>query len=168
MNYTHSDTVLSGEPEPLYRMRLERHWKRDGLLYLFSGVNPSFADHRIDDQTAKKWTGFTDRNGGRGWIAVNPFALRSTDVTGLSKVVDPVGPENLSYIRQAISEADVLVPCWGRKSKVPAHLWHHVETVKELFLASGKPIRIFGLNKCGQPKHPQMLGYNTPLVEWQL
>jgi hypothetical protein len=23
-----------------------------------------------------------------------------------------------------------------------------------------------GLTKSGDPKHPQMLGYNTPLTEW--
>jgi len=166
MNYTFKDAVLSGETPPIYRWRLERRWKKEGLVFLFAGVNPSTADHRIDDQTAKKWTGFADRNGGKGWIAVNPFAFRATDVRALVTADDPVGPDNLTHIQAAIAEVDILVPCWGRKAKVPAHLWHHVETVKTLLVASGKPMCSFGLTKCGQPKHPQMLGYDTPLVDW--
>ena len=80
-------------------------------------------------------------------------------------VPDGVGPQ---WVRLAeiIAEADILVPCWGDRNKVPPHLRHHFDALKRLIFASGKPVKIFGLTAGGDPKHPLMLGYDTQLVDW--
>jgi hypothetical protein len=149
-----------------YRYTLSRTWKPKGLIFAFFGVNPSTADANLDDQTVKKWVGFTDRNGGRGFIAGNPFAFRATNVKELASCEDPVGGYNLMNLKIIIEKADVLVPCWGNTSKVPAYLRHHFSALLLDLIESDKPVRIFGKTKSGDPKHPLMLGYNTELVNY--
>lgn len=150
----------------LYRHRLDREVQERGLVYLFSGVNGSTAGANVEDQTTLKWRGFTLRNNGRKYIAVNPFGKTATDVRELAKVADPVGPDNARHVAEAIAEADILVPCWGSRTKIPPRLWHHLDAMRDLFFASGKPVKVFGFTKSGDPKHPLMLGYGTPLTDW--
>lgn len=149
-----------------YRYRLSRAWGDGGLVYAFFGVNPSTADANIDDATVKKWVGFTDRNGGKSFIVGNAFAYRSKEVKDLAKCEDPTGGSaNISCLRSIIKEADILVPCWGNTIKVPAPLRHHFSALMLELMESGKPVKIFGRTKSGDPKHPLMLGYNTELVD---
>lgn len=151
-----------------YRYTLSRTWKDDGLLFAFFGINPSTADASIDDQTVMKWVGFTERNGGRGFIVGNVFAYRATNVKELAECADPVGGDaNLGHIQRIIDKADVLVPCWGNTTKVPKQLRHHFSALALNLLESGKPVKTFGRTKSGDPKHPLMLGYDTELVAFE-
>lgn len=149
-----------------WRYRLDRHVAEAGLVFLYCGINGSTATGDEEDLTTMKWRGFTVRNGGSRYIAINPFGFRATDVRELARAADPVGPDNARYVAAAIAEADVLIPCWGNRSKVPDHLRHHLSTMRRLFLASGKPVKALGFTKSGDPKHPLMLGYDTPLIDW--
>lgn len=150
----------------LYRWRLDREVQDEGIVYAYFGVNGSTATGDEEDQTTRKWFGFTLRNGGRKYIAGNPFGYRATDVKQLGKVRDPVGPENARYLREIIAEADVLVPCWGNTMKVPPQLRHHFYKLRDQLRASGKPIKVFGFTQRGDPLHPLMLGYDTKLIDW--
>lgn len=149
-----------------YRWRLERELAEHGNVIAFFGVNPSTAGPEIEDQTTMKWRGFALANGARRYIAGNPFALRATDVKELAKASDPVGSENARHLREIIADADVLVPCWGSRTKLPPILRHHLDALARLLWDSGKPVKNFGLTKSGDPMHPLMLGYKTPLCEW--
>lgn len=150
-----------------YRYRLDRIIDMlGGPVFGYFGVNGSTATADEDDHTVRKWTGFTARNGGSRYIVGNPFAYRATDVRELATAADPVGPENDFYLRQIISEADILVPCWGNRNKVPKHLRHRFDQLSEMIFGSGKPVRVFGFTASGDPLHPLMLGYDTPLTEW--
>lgn len=149
-----------------YRYRLDRHVQAEGLVFAYFGVNGATATGEEEDQTTKKWLGFTMRNGGRRYIAANPFGYRATDVRELAKASDPVGPENARYLREIIAKADVLVPCWGSRVKIPPRLRGHLWELKDLLFASGKPVKTFGFTLSGDPKHPLMLGYDTPLTDW--
>ena len=159
--------VLS--PCGLYRLRLDRTipFPIGRLVFAFFGVNPSKADAEINDQTVMKWFGFTERNDGCRFIVGNPFAYRATDVRELASVRDPIGPENDYWLRGIIRDADILVPCWGSRGKLPPQLRSRLDDVMRMLVESGKPIKTFGLTVSGDPKHPLMLGYNTPLVEWK-
>lgn len=149
----------------IYRYRLDRQWGDDGLTFAFFGVNPSTADGDVEDQTTLKWRGFAERNGGKGYIAGNPFAFRTTDVKALMTTKDPVGPDNAQHIGEIIACADILVPCWGNTSKVPPHLRFHFTALMKRLVSSGKPVKVFGFTKNRSPLHPLMLGYGTQLVE---
>ncbi len=149
-----------------YRYRLDRNVADEGIVILYCGVNPSTADMAVDDATVRKWIGFTKINGGRKFIAVNPFDYRSTDVSKLKTVAYPVGELHDHHVGKAILEADILVPCWGNVAKVPKHLRHHFSRMLDMMAISGKPVKTFGFTNAGDPKHPLFLSYSTPLVDY--
>lgn len=165
-----SDLLRSGSavfsPSPLYRVRLDRPVQASGPVFAYFGVNGSTATGDEEDRTTTKWFGFTLRNGGSRYIAGNPFSFCATDVRELARVADPVGPDNARHLAEIIAEADILVPCWGDRGKVPKQLRFHFDRLADQLFATGKPVRAFGLTKGGDPKHPLMLGYDTPLVDW--
>jgi hypothetical protein len=160
-----SSAVIS--PCGTWRWRLDRDVQEHGVVFAYFGVNGSTAGEAEEDQTTMKWRGFTLRNGGRKYIAGNPFGFRATDVRDLAKAPDPVGPDNARHLAEIIAEADILVPCWGNRAKVPERLRHHLFSLKRQLFAADKPVKIFGLTASGDPKHPLMLGYDTPLVDWR-
>ena len=149
-----------------YRYRLERDIGQQGPVFAFFGVNPSTADASIDDATVRKWRGFTERFGGSRFIVGNVFAYRSTDVRAVARASDPKGPENRYHIRQIIQDADIIVPCWGSTLKVPDRLRADFTVFGIGLTKTGKPVRIFGRTKSGDPLHPLMLPYSTQLQDW--
>ncbi|WP_406867251.1 DUF1643 domain-containing protein [Paraburkholderia fungorum] len=151
----------------MYRYWLERDLALTGIVVAYFGVNPSTADATIPDQTDMKWRGFGKLLGARKYIAGNPFAFRSTDVKALARAADPVGPENDAYLARIIADADMLVPCWGPRTKVPRSLRYRYDEVETMLRDSGKPLKTFGFSKSGDPLHPLMLAYNTTLVDWK-
>lgn len=148
-----------------YRYRLHRDVAATGLVYAFIGVNPSTADAELDDATVRKWRGFVQRWGGSRFIVGNVFAFRATDVKALAHAVDPTGAENAAYLRRIAQEADVLVPCWGDRTKLPLRLRASLDQTMDRLRGYGKPVKVFGRTKGGDPLHPLMLGYVTALVD---
>ena len=149
-----------------YRYRLERDVSMTGSVYAYFGVNPSTADATVDDATVRKWIGFTKVFGGRGFIVGNVFAFRSTDVKALHTKHQVVGPENFAHLERIAQDADVLVPCWGDRGKVPKSLHHHIDQTLAFLRSMKKPVMCFGLTAGGDPKHPLMLGYDTLLANF--
>lgn len=149
-----------------YRYRLEREVAPTGHVVAFFGVNPSRADASVRDQTDLKWTGFAHRWGARKYIAGNPFAWRSPHVRDMISVVDPIGPENDMHLAEIIADADLLVPCWGDRGKLPRSMRPRLDVVADMLRAAGKPVMVFGLTAKGDPMHPLMLAYDTRLIEW--
>ncbi|NSZ63456.1 DUF1643 domain-containing protein [Agrobacterium tumefaciens] len=150
-----------------YRYRLDRTVAEAGIVIAFFGVNGATASGEKDDHTSTKWQRFTLDNGGRRYIAANPFAFCATNVKELATAVDPVGPENDRYLEQVIAEADLLVPCCGSRTKLPKSLRSHLDRLYDRLFASGKPIKVFGFTASGDPQHPLMLPYSTKLVDWK-
>lgn len=155
-------------PCGLYRYRLERDVAMDGPTFMFVGVNPSTADATVDDATVRKWIGFTKRWGGRRFLVGNAFAYRSTDVRALSALSPPnaIGIENDWHLMRMAVDADVIVPCWGNTGKVQRNLRPRFEFTAGMLRGAGKPIKCFGLTRDGDPLHPLMLSYDTPLVPY--
>lgn len=134
-----------------------------GPSYAFFGVNPSTADALEDDATVRKWTGFVNAWGGSCYSVANVFAYRATNVKKLATVDDPVGHMNFHFQNQLIALADILVPCWGNRSKVPKQLRWHFFALLDRLKQSGKPVMCFGKTLSGDPKHPLFLPYDTKL-----
>lgn len=149
-----------------YRYRLERTVAMEGPVYAFFGVNPSTADATADDATVRKWTGFVKRWGGSRFIVGNVFAFRATNVRELHNASMARGPSNDAHLIAIAEDADVVVPCWGDRSKVPKQLRHWLDHTLTTIEMAGKPIKCFGRTKGGDPLHPLMLGYDTPLVPY--
>jgi len=150
-----------------YRYRLYRDVGLFGdKVIAYFGINPSTADESIDDATVRKWRGFTKRNEGKAFVVGNVFAYRATNVNELGRVPNPEGPENHAHVMAIIHEADVLVPCWGSRSKIPMELHSKIDDLLGVLLNSGKPVLCFGKTASGDPKHPLMLGYDTRLTPY--
>lgn len=149
-----------------YRSRLDRMVGGDGPVFAYFGVNGSTATADEDDHTVRKWIGFTARNGGSRFIVGNPFDLRATDVRELAIHPAPFSSDNDRHLDEIIAEADILVPCWGSRSKVPQRLRFRFDLLTGMIFDAGKPVKIWGLTASGDPLHPLMLGYSTPLVDW--
>lgn len=154
-------------PSGRYRYRLERDVQDEGVVIAYFGINPSTADATVDDHTVRKWTGFTRANGGRRFIVGNVFAYRAVDVRTLAEVLDPSGPDNLMHLSDIVREADILVPCWGSTNKVPSRLHAAFPHMEQLLRSTGQPLWVFGFTKDGDPLHPLMLPYSTPLQFWK-
>lgn len=148
-----------------YRYKLGRRVAESGPVYAFFGVNPSTADAEVDDATVRKWAGFVRRWGGGSFIVGNVFAYRATDVGELAEVSDPFGPDNSRFLKDLVEDADILVPCWGARGKLPPSLRNAPANVLRFLLETGKPVKCFGFTACGSPRHPLMLAYETQLVE---
>ena len=157
-------------PCGLYRYRLERTVAMDGPVYAFFGINPSTADASLDDATVRKWIGFTKRWGGSRLIVGNVWPLRATDVRQLATATRwlDIGRENTRHVLAMTTEADILVPCWGDRAKVPRVMHNELDDLLSLLRGTGKPVMHLGLSKGGDPRHPLMLGYDTPLTRWEM
>lgn len=162
-----SHAIIS--PDGVYRYRLDRavgDGQSEPLVFGYFGVNGSTATAEHNDQTVKKWIGFTERNGGSRFVVGNAFAYRARDVAALAEAADPIGPENDMHLYDIMTEVDILVPCWGARGKLPPRLRPRLDLMRNLIFTFKKPILIFGLTASGDPAHPQMLGYETVLREW--
>lgn len=151
-----------------YRYRLERDGPGEGATAIIM-VNPSTADANRDDATIRKLRGFADRHGWGKLIVGNLFAYRATDVRELSKVADPVGSENDDHLHRICMDAQRIVFAWGPVSKQPKYWRHRWRRIQEIAMFQGHtPVCIGEPAKCGHPKHPLMLPYDSPLTPWSL
>jgi len=151
-----------------YRYSLARTWEPSLGAALFVYLNPSKADHEVDDPTVRKCVGFAQRWGfGAMWI-VNLFAYRATDPKDLraaqKRGVDIVGnPVNRQAILEAAMAADRVVLAWGANATSWAPYAANVTAAVRGELGAIRPVWHLGLTGDGQPKHPLMLAYSTPL-----
>lgn len=147
-----------------HRFRLEREIQAEGKIFAFFGINPSLATSNFDDQTVKKWKGFSQRNGCRKFIVGNIFSYITPNVSELTINPNPVTPDNEQHLEQIIKEADILVPCWGSREKISSSLHLYLDEFLLKLKQSNKPVLCFGLTASGDPKHVLTLPYRTPLV----
>lgn len=152
-------------PDRAYRYHLWRAWDAPYThRCVFIGVNPSTAGETDNDHTISKEVGFAKRWGFGGIDKVNLFGLVSTDVTGLLRAEDPVGPENDEHLRAVCESASRIVLAWGsHKPKVRALVKARLKQLAWIYSARSE-IVTFGYNDDGTPKHPLMLAYTTPVV----
>lgn len=144
-----SDAVFSSCET--YRYVLSRSWAMTLPDVCFIMLNPSTADHAVDDPTIRRCLDFARQWGYGSLQVVNLFALRATDPQALRQVTDPVGPANDQAIVEAARTADRVVVAWGVHGS-----WRQRDaTVCRLL--EGTPLYHLGLTKDGQPKHPLYL-----------
>lgn len=147
-----------------YRYRLERDGPGEGATAVIM-VNPSTADATADDATIRKLRGFGQRHQWGKIIVGNLFAYRATDVRKLADVADPVGPDNDAHLMRIFAEANRVIVAWGPVAKVP-RVWRF-RAGKVARLANRPLLMIGPPAMCGSPRHPLMLAYDSPLLEWK-
>jgi len=157
------ETIFS--PDRVYRYTLWRSWDMFNERFLMTiGLNPSTADEERDDPTIRRCVGFAKAWGYGGLLMTNLFAYRSTDPDALYEVVDPVGAENLHYLRLVATQAGAILVAWGCHGR-------YMDRDRLTMQALGKPLLCLGRTKTGEPRHPlytrkdtQPVLYYTPPV----
>jgi hypothetical protein len=157
--------VFSAEVGPgyFYRYRLEREWDAALGKILWIMMNPSIASHLIDDATIRRCIGFARDHGKGGIVVVNMFAWISKNPKDLSTVSDPVGPDNLEQVLEAIRSTKTAVAAWGvLKHPLPKQVATMIGIIQE----ECPNIKCLGTTKDGHPKHPLYLSGECRLIPW--
>lgn len=147
-----------------YRYKLTRLWgPRTGHVLPIIMLNPSTANHEVDDPTIRKCCVFADRAGFSGIAVYNLFAYRATKPRDLLVAADPRGPWNHRYLIEALEASKVLVAwgSWGQRSLVAKQ----VEALLDLYDGSAELLCI-DTTRNGDPVHPLMQSYDKKLRPW--
>lgn len=116
------------------------------------------------DPTWTKGVGFSKRLGYGGQVFCNPFDFISTDPKGLKANHYPAHPDNDAFILKACAMGDGKVICaWGALGRGLARPGE----VLKLIRGAGYETMALGFTADGLPRHPLMLAYATPLVQWK-
>lgn len=145
----------------LYRYRLERRWA-PGFTVCWVMLNPSTADAATDDPTLRRIQGFSRRMGFGRAVVVNLYAYRATEPRDLWRAVDPVGPDNDEYLRDAMTGHEV-VAAWGAHAK-PDRIARFLE-IHRSARGAGR-LHALALTSAGQPRHPLYLRGDLVMQPW--
>lgn len=153
-----------------YRYALWRIWEPGELFrpMVWCMLNPSTADHNLDDPTIRKCRGFAQRLGFPGFVVVNLFGLRSTHPKKLLTVKPPLaaGFDN-DHVIDAVATvlgSKRLWCAWG--SSLPQLVGPRVQLMRP-FLEQFS-LLCLGTSKDGSPRHPLMLRYGTEPRPWSV
>jgi hypothetical protein len=151
--------------EMRYRYELGRCWSPNLPTMLVAGLNPSTADHLVNDPTIRRCIGFAVREGCGTLLMVNAFAWRATDpdemIRELFRGHYIVGPENDAAIVDARKRADIRVAAWGKPAKAL-----RPRLAKALF--TSEPWQAFKLTDDGAwPRHPLYLRADAGLMNFR-
>lgn len=145
-----------------FRYRLERRWG-EGKPVVWIMLNPSAADHIVNDATIKKCIGFTTRMGFNALIVVNLFAFRSRDPKVMRKAADPVGPENDLHLAEVAGSGAITICAWGpagghRNRDKQVIDWLHKNGIETHCLL---------ITSNGSPGHPLFIPYEQKLIPFR-
>lgn len=147
-----------------YRYRLSRQWADQGPTAVFIMLNPSVADAFKSDPTVTRCRGFAEREGCKGLVVLNLFALRSPDPKVLAPAADPVGPFNDAQHQAVLTgwPGDLLViAAWGAH---PFATKRAADVTRRV--ARRHPLLCLGTTKAGHPRHPLYVKGDAPLVTY--
>ena len=137
------------------RFSLSRIWdsKKPKVLYIM--LNPSYADHKLDDPTIRRLIFFSKKFRFGGFYVTNLF----TQITPYPKELNMdnhLKKKNLKIISELIKKSNSIVYAWGNLVSEPKELMKLIES----------PL-CFGINKNGTPKHPLYLRSDTKLQDFR-
>lgn len=154
--------TISGDE--VYRYELTRSWDFGGRGVVWVMLNPSTADADVDDPTIRRCMRFSQREGFNRLKVVNLYALRAANPTALRSHPDPVGPENLHYLKLALTaqwEWPLMIVAWGARGADLAR------GLSSLAAVLRRPLFCLGTTRDGQPRHPLYVSGDTRIVPWR-
>lgn len=162
-----------------------RYWLEREVPYFEQGfpmtmgvvmINPSTADHTLDDATIRRVRGFASQYGVARVVVANLFAYRTPSVKELKWVAsgftnddDIVGPDNLFYINKLFEECKGgrVVAAFGGYNKIPDEGWDQLTVLVDLAKKHEADLWCWGHNKDGSPKHPLYLPKDAKMEKWR-
>jgi hypothetical protein len=145
----------------LYRYALLRRWKDDGGFVTFVMLNPSTADATVDDPTIRRCVGFAKAWGYGAVHVLNLFAYRATDPKELTRVADPIGPENDTYLARHGVDSGLMVAAWGSHKMARPRAYDLTRRLHARW-------HCLGTTKDGSPRHPLYVAAATQPVKWAM
>ncbi|AOY90515.1 hypothetical protein BKK79_00735 [Cupriavidus sp. USMAA2-4] len=145
-----------------YRYRLWREWDSGRPALGFIMLNPSTADHQVDDPTITRCLQRAIAGKYGRLEVVNLFPLRSTDPDGLLTHPAPLGDRadlNDAVIMDAIDRCAMVICAWGAHKAAPARAAEVLRIIR--MCGRGKLLYHLGLNQDGSPKHPLYIAAKT-------
>lgn len=147
-----------------FRHEISEIWDASRRPAVWVLANPSLASEDVTDPTWRKGVGFSKRLGYGGQIFVNVFDYIATDPADLKTAGYPRSPSNDAHVIDAACRGDGSVICaWGavlRGRPEP-------EAMAITLLNAGFRLKALGCTSLGEPRHPLMLAYGTPLLDWR-
>jgi hypothetical protein len=137
-----------------YRYRLWRAWDSSRPTLAFLMLNPSIADHLVDDPTITRcFARAVANNFGRLEVA-NLFPLRATHPDELLLHPDPLGPRNRANraILEAVDRASMVICAWGSHKAAAVRAPEVMHLLR--IVSMGANLFHLGINIDGSPKHP--------------
>lgn len=150
--------------DKLYRYALTRIWDEDKALVTFIMLNPSTADHEVDDPTIRRCRNFAKAWGYGGINVCNLFPLRATKPEDLLLAEDPLGAYeatghiNMKCIEYLLQDTDKTIFAWGN-TPILKKLFKKFPDYRPLPTLVQKA-HYLELSKDGAPKHPLYLSGN--------
>lgn len=156
-------SVALFDPDGVYRYWLSRQWSCDVPLIVIM-LNPSTADAYANDPTVARIEKLARRSGYGGYIVLNLAAYRATKPAELKHVEDPVGPYNVSVLRQTLSGVirrwrmppDTLI-AWGADANKFPLLKQRVRPTIRACAARGAVLQLATCKDGTTPRHPLYL-----------
>lgn len=144
-----------------------------GARVLFVMLNPSTADHMVDDPTIRRVRQFATAMNAAQFGVVNLFAMRATDPKELKTGADPAGPLNDTAIERGMEWADIVVAAWGATPKAPRWFAElHKQRVDFVIQCAAirKPggLHALATTDDGAPRHPLYLRNDCRPLPWPL
>lgn len=137
-----------------YRYKLGRQWCDGRPPAVFVMLNPSTADHEIDDPTIRRCIDFAWRWNYGGLVVVNLFAVRATEPVDLYNAKDPVGPENHTHVQQVLEDAALhgtrVVCGWGTHGD---YMGQDLTVLGWIEREACEAVAL-GVTRDGHPRHP--------------
>lgn len=149
-------------PDGVYRYRLHRVWG-PGKRVTFVMLNPSTADHQLDDPTIVRCRNFAKGWGYDGLNVVNLYAFRATQPSDMLAAADPVGPDNDGHLAAAAMFAamheEPIVGAWGANAGLD-------RVAEVMAIPHMNRLQCLAITKDGQPRHPLYMRGDSHLTPW--
>lgn len=155
------DRICQWSPDRSHRYTLWREWDmfRPGKFVQFIGLNPSTADETQDDPTIRRCIDFATRWGYGVMCMTNLFAFRATQPEDMKEAADPLGPENMQWLKIVAREADLIVAAWGNHGSFN----RQSRTLLKVLMDMDLKIHCLRVTQSGQPEHPLYVPADTVL-----
>lgn len=166
-----------------FRYSLTRAWQPEGYhprgWLVVVGLNPSTADHALDDATMKRVRSFAKAHDAEGFTMLNLYGFRSTNPRAMWQRIreggDAVGPQNDATMRTCFADLATrpgfhLVAAWGAGSGAQARdlpaFRRRVFEVCRIAREAGARWETLWINADGSPKHPLYIDASERLRPW--
>lgn len=148
--------ILAGTRPTVVALRQRRRCARNGVHV--HHAQPT-ADTTQDDPTIRRCKNFATALGASTLVVANLYAYRATNPKTLRGVDDPVGPDNDTYLKQALAARHVIV-AWGAHAE-PGRVSNF-----QALAGTNTPLWCLGTTKTGAPRHPLYVPSGTHLQPW--